>query len=119
MKYQRRGDEPESTDLCLADDIMVKSTRFAGAGMVIPQHVHAYDHVSVCAAGAARVEAGGVTIKHLRAGQSMVIEAGVAHRFITLLPETVILCVHNVRRAGGIELADPCAACTGCDLVEF
>jgi hypothetical protein len=101
MKLIRHPDQPTTTDIKLAGGIFLKSTHFRHAGMIAPQHAHRYDHISYIAAGAVGVEVDGVALGEFSAPDSIVIKAGVMHLFTTLMPDTVVLCIHNTDRSGG------------------
>lgn len=99
-------DQPTETDIKLVDGVFIKRMVFKRVGMVVPQHAHSYDHLSTCAGGSAAVQADGVSMGILRAGDVIVIRAGVKHLFTTLEPNTVILCIHNTERTGEVEVFD-------------
>lgn len=85
----------------IVDGIFVKALRFPVAGMIAPQHAHAYDHISFIASGAVRVHADGECLGVFTAPVGVVIKAGVQHFFTTLEPGTVVLCIHNTDRSDG------------------
>lgn len=95
--------EPAKVQLS-ADGITIWRTCFAEPGQV-PQHVHAFDHLSMITAGSARIWADGVDLGVYVAPQGLVIKAGVKHRFDILEPGTIVDCVHNTSRSGVIETA--------------
>ena len=107
MAYARHPDQPDKMDFNLVDGVAVKSMHFRHAGMVVPQHAHAYDHLTFIAAGAVRVFADDALVGEFTAPAPLVIRARVKHRFVTLAPGTTILCIHNADRAG-------CNGCAGC-----
>lgn len=100
----RHEQQPETKRRYSADGITIDRTHFPSAGMDVPQHVHAYDHVSLLAAGSARVWADGIEIGILRAPDGLMIRAGVAHQFDILEDGTIIDCVHYTGRTGEIEI---------------
>ncbi len=105
MDYVRHPDQPTTTDIKIVDGVFVKTMQCRHAGMVLPQHAHSYDHLSVIAAGAVRVFADDRLMGHFEAPHSLVIKARVKHRFETLVPGVLILCIHNARRAEDGEVA--------------
>jgi quercetin dioxygenase-like cupin family protein len=64
------------------------------AGTLIPQHRHTWDHISYLAAGAVRVWRDNELVGDFQAPDAIQIPARAAHRFLTLAPNTLILCVH-------------------------
>ena len=101
MNYVKHPHQPETIDIKIVDGIFVKSMHFLYAGMFVPQHAHAFEHLSFVASGAVRVEADGVTIGDFAAPVGIVIKARVKHLFTTLAPNTVVLCIHNVANSDG------------------
>jgi len=88
--------QPDETDIKLSAGIFIKQMRCSKAGTLIPQHAHEFDHVSVVARGAVRVMRENVgTVAEFMAPNSILIPAGEKHLFLTLLDDTVILCVHD------------------------
>lgn len=89
-------------DIVLTDDIYIKQTSVPEANTELTQHVHTYDHISMIAAGSVKVEVDGVELGTYAAPKGLVIKAGKQHKFITLLPNTVIYCIHNIKTAEGV-----------------
>lgn len=79
-----------------AGGIFVKQMAIAKAGTAIPQHSHAYDHMSMLAAGSVRVWKDGVFDAEYTAPTGIFITAGVKHAFLSLEDNTVIYCVHKL-----------------------
>lgn len=71
--------------------ICLKEYRLA-AGLEVPQHVHAYDHLSYLVSGHAVVE-GPHSRQAVSGPAAMLIEAGRAHR-VTATTDCVWLCIH-------------------------
>ena len=100
MNLARAPEQPVETDLSITEDpdgkgVFVKWHKIATAGTYLPQHVHNYAHISVVASGAVSVYQEGTCLGTHQAPASLVIPAGKRHTFLTLLPDTVILCVHR------------------------
>ncbi len=89
-----------------ADGIEIWRTRFSVAGMVVPQHAHEFDHLSMVSAGAVRVWADGKDKGIYRAPEGIMIRAHVKHRFDILEDGTIVDCIHNVSRTGEIQIAE-------------
>lgn len=94
---------PEETDFTSADGVFVKRMVVAEADTYLGQHAHRYDHVTVVATGTVRLWEGETDRGEFRAPAFITIKAGALHRFRTLEPATVLLCIHNVSRTGAIE----------------
>ena len=119
------AEQPISTEIKMADGVFTKSMVVRRAGTIIPQHSHAYAHISVLVRGAVRVTVGGSDIMGFATQDSVVrvtatgecfgdftapagitIEAGVKHTFTTLADDTIILCVHDIGTAEGVEVLE-------------
>lgn len=98
--------QPEVVTCEVVDGIGVVAALFHQKGEIIPQHAHAYPHISVIGAGSVRVWKDGVWSGTYKAPQQIVIEAGVKHLFHVLEDKTVVLCVHNVSRSGSIDVLE-------------
>lgn len=71
--------------------ICLKEYRLS-AGLEVPQHVHAHDHLSYLVSGEATID--GAHSRHAVTGPAaMLIEAGRAHR-VTAITDCVWLCIH-------------------------
>jgi hypothetical protein len=66
------------------------------AGMVVPQHSHDHDHVTLIANGAARVWIDGKWLGDYAAFRAIEIKARAHHIFQALEPNTRLACVHNL-----------------------
>lgn len=73
----------------MAAGAFVKEMDLKRAGMVIPQHAHAYDHISYVANGAVEFEG-----KRYDAPHALIVPANKKHTFISLEPDTLVLCIH-------------------------
>lgn len=96
--------QAETLGLLIVDEVFVKSHRLPIKGMMVPQHVHRYPHISLCAGGAVRVEAKGLAPRTLYAGDMVTIAAGVSHLFTALADNTLVACIHNASRTGDVEI---------------
>ena len=75
----------------LAGGVYIKATRIP-AGMVLVQHKHLYDHLSILASGSILIDVNGEQ-SVLLAPQVLTIKAG-AHHGIKALEDTIWYCVH-------------------------
>jgi len=80
--------------LFLYGGIYLREIATADAGTLIPQHRHRWSHLSYLAAGAVRVWRDDELLGDFTAPDAIRIAAGAAHRFLTLEPDTLMLCVH-------------------------
>src|SRR6266851_6234816 len=107
MKFVRLDQQPTVTKFrAAADGIEVWHTLVHKAGTIIPQHSHQHPHLTVFAAGGARVELDGEFVGEYWAPSALYIPAGTKHLFTTLADNTAIDCVLNVSRTGQIEVAE-------------
>jgi quercetin dioxygenase-like cupin family protein len=68
-------------------------------GVMIPQHVHPYDHATLVASGVAQLFIDGEWAGDYRAGQAVEIKANRQHHFIALAADTRLVCVHHTASA--------------------
>jgi len=101
--YTLAPDQPETVAIKMIDGVFVKSTTFARAGMVAPQHAHSWDHLSAITSGAARVFADEVLVGVFVAPAFVVIKAHVLHRFEILADNTTVMCIHNADRGEAVS----------------
>ena len=100
------AEQPISTEIKMADGVFTKSMVVRRAGTIIPQHSHAYAHISVLVRGAVRVTATGECFGDFTAPAGITIKAGVKHTFTTLVNDVIILCVHDIGTAEGVEVLE-------------
>lgn len=98
------AEQPYEVDLVIADDIFAKQVHVPKAKTYLPQHEHAYDHATLLARGAIRVWIDGEDMGEYRAPKPIFIAAKKRHIFLTLEDDTVLYCIHNISRAGSIEV---------------
>jgi quercetin dioxygenase-like cupin family protein len=98
--------QPISSEWTIADDIFIKRITVERAGTFIPQHAHTYEHVSFIAVGRVRVWRTDYSCSIAEEGSFVTIPANVKHTFETLVDRTTVLCIHNVSRAGAVEIAE-------------
>jgi hypothetical protein len=105
-KFCRHPTQPGSDEFTMADGVFVKTMDLPVAGMIVPQHSHAYDHTSFLATGSVHVWTQGRLTGEFRAPHPIFIKAGVKHAFQSLEPNTLILCIHNTSRTGAVEVVE-------------
>lgn len=91
------AEQPPEWEYLAPDGIFIKQMFLKDSGTVVPQHSHVYDHVSMLAVGSVRAWADEVLLGEFKAPYPIHIKARVKHTFLTLEPNTLIYCVHNVR----------------------
>lgn len=86
---------PVPDDRITADGVFIRTMKFERAGTIMAQHTHPYYHTSFIASGAVHLWEDGSYAGSFSAGSAVLIKKGVAHKFLTLEPNTTILCIHN------------------------
>ena len=79
--------------------IYVRSIFLESPEMIVPQHVHDYDHATYVGAGKARVWVDGIYLGDFAAGQLIPVIAGKLHEFMSLEAGTRLACIHDVASA--------------------
>lgn len=97
---------PDEIDFITADEIFIKQIHLREKHTIVPQHSHHYAHSSMIARGAVLVWRDGVELGIFRAPQPILIEAGTKHTFMSLEPDTIIYCIHNISRTGEIQILE-------------
>jgi quercetin dioxygenase-like cupin family protein len=87
-----------------ADNVFIKQMFIKEKGTFIPQHSHRYDHTSMLATGSVRVWMDGQLVGDLTAPCPIFIEAFKKHTFMSLEPNTLLYCIHNVTRGREVEI---------------
>lgn len=98
--------QPETTDLRMADGVFCKTIRVHKAHSLVPQHSHAFPHVSVIVRGSVRLSIDGRPAGTYMAPFGIFIAACRKHLFETLEDDTIILCVHDIGTAENVEIAE-------------
>jgi quercetin dioxygenase-like cupin family protein len=98
MKRAER--QPETVELVVYAGIYCKTYRVPDAGTVLPQHSHAFSHLTFVASGAVYVERDGEPAGRYDAPALIRIPAHTMHAFTTLAPDVVLACIHNADHAG-------------------
>lgn len=96
IEYRKHEVQPENWEIHTVDGVFIKQMHLAVAGMLIPQHSHTHDHVSMLAHGSVRVAIEGVPAGDFRAPAGIFIAAGKKHLFESLEADTVLYCIHNM-----------------------
>ena len=97
------ADQPPVVEFS-ADGVFVKQMALAQAGSIVPQHVHAHDHLTMLVAGAVHVYEHGSFAGTHQAPTGILIKAGVPHIFVSMVDNTLLYCIHNTARTGVVEV---------------
>ena len=97
--------QPEVFDIQHVDGVYVRAVTLK-KGFYLPQHTHAYDHLTVVAHGAVRGWQDGELLGDFKGPCTVVIKAHTKHLFLALEENTVFLCVHNTSRTGEVEVEE-------------
>ena len=89
-----------------ADGVWTAHIVIPDTGTRSPQHAHAFEHLTLLAAGSVRVSRSDAEPVEYTAPAGILIPAGVKHLFETLTPGVVLACIHNTTRTGRVEITD-------------
>ncbi len=98
--------KPYGIEVHECDGIFLKQMFIPQRDTWIPQHSHAYDHLSMLVKGSVFVWKDGVLDKQYRAPAGILIKAGVKHLFRSLEDETEIWCVHNLHGEAMVKILE-------------
>lgn len=105
-QFEALAEQPITTDLRMADGVFAKTMVLQKAGAFIAQHSHAYAHVSVLVRGSLRVWRDGELWGDCVAPIGLTIDAGVKHTFLSLVDDTIVLCVHDIADGEGVDILE-------------
>jgi quercetin dioxygenase-like cupin family protein len=98
--------QPEYVEHYTADNVYIMQINIPKKDSLVPQHSHAYDHMTILAKGSVRIWEDGVDKGIRTAPSSIFIKAGVKHTFCTFEDDTLLYCIHNISRTGKVEIAE-------------
>lgn len=98
--------QPLSVEYRHFDGLTAKTMWVRDAFTLVPQHSHCFDHLTVLAAGTVRAWIDCKLIGDFTAPHSFPIPTGTKHLFQSLVPSTMMICLHHTRNDGEIEIAD-------------
>lgn len=101
----KRAVNQPTSDLVLFGGIFLKTYRAPDRGMLIPQHAHAFDHLTLLIAGTMRVWTDGRMLGDFVAPATIKIVAEEKHSFLTMTPGVVFACVHAIGEAEDVTIA--------------
>lgn len=90
----------ESPEFYIDDDLFVKQMVLPKKGMAAAQHSHEHDHVTMLATGAVEVWINDQPMGVMTAPKPIPIKAGTKHRFIAVVDNTILYCIHNLHGNG-------------------
>ena len=82
------------------DDIWVRAYSLEKAGVVIGQHVHVHDHITLVSSGSVRVWKNNAEPTEFHAPAMITSPAGSRHKFMAITDDVVLCCLHNLRGTG-------------------
>jgi len=103
--FARAAEQPKTETYTQCNGLFVKQHIFA-ANIWIPQHSHSTDHLSFVATGAVRVWVEDELMGDYRAPIGILIKARHKHMFLSLEPNTTVLCIHRTNADGLIETVE-------------
>lgn len=90
-------DQPEyGVEFHSADGVWLKQIVMPKKDTILPQHVHAWPHLTMVATGAVIVWVDGKILGRFDAPAGIKIEAGKAHAFQALGDNTTLWCIHGL-----------------------
>lgn len=97
-------EQPPIWDYKASDDVYIKQLYIKDQFTLIPQHAHKYAHTTLLSVGSVRVWTDGQDAIEYTAPSVIPIPAEVKHTFLSLVPNTLLYCIHNVGRTGEVEI---------------
>lgn len=89
-------EQPAGWDHTTPDGVFIKQMHLKDKGTLVPQHAHVYPHTTMLARGKLRVWRGDTLLGDFEAPYPIFIEAKIKHSLLSLEPDTVAYCIHNV-----------------------
>lgn len=90
------------TDLKIVDNVFVKLHHFMEAGDTHEGHAHAFDHITLLAAGSVNMVHDNGQAEY-KAPHLIVTPKGIKHQFTALEPNTVFCCIHAIREKNDLD----------------
>jgi hypothetical protein len=91
---KRAPNQPVETVMVLFGGVFAKAYTVPDAGTLLPQHAHVSPHVTALTQGAVQVWAGDEDLGIHTAPAFIKVGAQIKHRFLTLVPDTRLMCIH-------------------------
>ena len=90
------------TDVKIVDNVFVKLHRFIEIGDTHEGHAHAFDHITLLAAGSVKMVHDNGEAEY-KAPHLIITPKGITHQFIALEPNTVFCCIHAIRDGDSVD----------------
>lgn len=87
------------------EKLFIKQMLMDRAGIYVPKHKHDYNHCSYLAAGSIRIWHDDECIGDFKAPQPITVKANIFHTFMSLEPNTLVLCIHATKD-GEVEISE-------------
>lgn len=97
-----RFDAPEPV-IADAAGLYFRSVIIPAAGTVIGQHAHDHAHATFIGAGRLRGWKNGAWMGDKGAGEAFEVEAHAEHAYMTLEPNTLVACCHDIASAMSVK----------------
>lgn len=97
---------PDDIEIRTSDGVFIKQIHLRLAGTLVPQHAHQFSHHSMLARGSVRIWADGKEMGERTAPTAIYIPAGIKHTFLSLEPDTIIYCIHNLHGKEDVEILE-------------
>lgn len=105
-EFEYNVPQPDKWEIHTIDDVFIKQMHLAKAHTLVPQHAHFHSHVTMLAAGSVRVWADGELLGDFHAPTGIHIKSHVKHTFMSLVPNTVLYCIHNMHGLGDVQISE-------------
>lgn len=96
--------DQSGVEVYTSDGIYLKQWVFPQSGVMVPQHAHVWDHLTMVARGAVHVWADDKYLGRFAAPTGIEIKAGVKHTFQVIEANTVLWCCHNLHSADKVSI---------------
>lgn len=104
---KRAENQPETVSCIVYGGVYYKLWRIPDADTLVPQHSHHWPHLTAILQGMVRVWRDDELVGDFMAPATVQIPAHAMHRFLSLVPGTVLACIHNADR---LEDGEPAVA---------
>lgn len=98
--------QPFGVEIHTADGVFIKQIHIPFAETIVPQHSHQYSHHSMLARGSVLFWSEDKEPVKYCAPTAIYIEARIKHTFMSLEPDTIFYCIHNLHGKEDVEIAE-------------
>lgn len=96
---KRAANQPTTETITIYGGIYYRVWSVPDAGTILPQHSHAYDHLTAVLRGTVRVWCDDELVGEFSAPATVPVPARRMHEFHTLTPDCLLACIHNADHA--------------------